>query len=167
MNTWIAAVLVLSLATWRVAADSTVPEWILGTWQSGRAAFGNDPPNYCLLTVTPDALSWATYPKEQPYTASYKVVASNVDFVVAEVQKEQRGPSGCKRLPSPAYLRFDRKDFFHCIQGARRDGRPIAACPNAFASNQAFELTVFRTLDDALEVSNNPASWSAYWQYEG
>ena len=159
--------LVSLLACSEASAEPAVPEWIVGEWQSNRSAYGKDPLDYCLLTVTANQFSWREYPKDTPRVFSYKVVVSERDFVILQAQHKYGAQHSCLRIPSPGYLRFDRKDYSGCIHSARRHNKPIKdTCPKPFSGSEYFELTVFQSLENALEHSDNPWFWTGYRKYE-
>jgi hypothetical protein len=144
----------------------SLPEWLIGQWQPSRSHYGSDPTDYCLLTVAAGQLSWRERPGGEARTFSYEVVVEEADFVVARTEHPYGFSHRCLRVPSPGYFRFDRKNYFNCTFEARRKNESAGAvCPKPFDPNDfAFELSVWRTLEGALQIADDPAYWSRYFR---
>jgi hypothetical protein len=143
----------------------TLPEWLIGRWQPNRSHYGGDPSDYCSLTISASQLSWRERPGEEVRTFTYEVVVEEDDFVIAKTEHAYGPSHHCLRVPSPGYLRFDRKNYFHCTYEARQENElPSAACPTPFRPHDlAFELSVWRSLDGALEIADDGSYWSGYY----
>jgi len=145
--------------------ESTLPEWLIGQWQPMRSYFGTDPIGYCSLTIGVGQLSWRERPNDEARTYSYEVVVVENDFVIAKTEHSYGPPRICLNVPSPGYLRFDRKNYFRCTSNARRNSTSATAtCPQPFDrfNYSAFELSVWRTLEGAMQIADNPSYWSGY-----
>jgi hypothetical protein len=118
-----------------------------------------------LLTIDAGGLSWRERPGDELRTFSYEVVVEEDDFVIAETEHPYRPSRTCLRVPSPGYFRFDRQNYFHCTYEARRKNESaVATCPQPFdPHNFAFKLSVWRTLEGALQIADDPSYWSGYF----
>lgn len=146
--------------------SAVTPDWMVGNWRPSRSAFGKDPWNYCILTVTLNQLVWKESPGGSSRALVFSVVVLEKDFVIVKTDSKNDLQRVCVHVPPHGYIRFDRKDYFHCIQHARETNKSIEQeCPKPFSDNRSFELTVFRNLENALKDSNDPLYWSGYFKY--
>jgi len=151
--------LLLALGAYTAGAQSVLPEWLMGQWQPNRSAYGTDPENYCLLTISRNQVSWREYPSAPSRIYSVEVVVTDEDFIVLKAEHEYGSDHFCLRMPSPSYMRIDGKDYFTCLQVA-------TDCPRPFARNQSFELTAFSSLEDAMRHAGSAQFWTGYRMYE-
>lgn len=150
-----------------ISGEADLPSWIVGEWRPSRSAFGRDPWNYCILKATSKWLAWEESPGGASGLHTFTVVASEEDFAIVRIAAENNLQRVCLRIPLAGYIRFDRKDFFHCISEMKEKNVQLREykCPRIFSDKRAFELTIFSTFEDALEHSK-PVHWTGYFNMQ-
>lgn len=129
-------------------------------WQPEHSYFGRTPAGFCNISFSKNTIAFSD---SRHTVLAYSPVHSTSEFMVLEVEAHQSDKTECihPKASGKTYWRIDKRSYWLC-----EAWKPEAKnCPTEFGSwdSRVFELSIFGTLDDAMNYKTAPLDVHGYY----